>query len=193
MRINAFREAASADFLVSTLVVPVAGRSPAPEAAAVRVLPLPGGREIAAGLPALMASPQWRQRIAAAYPLPPLATLAPATLAAAAERMLAPAPGTPVHVARSYLAPLGIALAERIGSDWVTLDLDDDDEQLEAVGRERGRRGLLGRRNSLFGGCCSGGCRWPRPPRRRLLLPGTGWPPSLCRTRSLTTADPRQQ
>ena len=151
MRINAFTKAASADFLVSTLVVPVAGRSPAPEAGTISVLPLPGSREIAAGLPALMASPQWRQRIGAAYPLPALATLAPATLAAAAERLLGPAPGTPVHVARSYLAPLGIALAERIGSDWVTLDLDDDDEQLERSAGNEDAAASYGRLVAVFG------------------------------------------
>ncbi|MFZ1062611.1 MAG: glycosyltransferase family 4 protein [Acidimicrobiales bacterium] len=37
-------------------------------------------------------------------------------------------PGTSVHVVRSYLAPLGCFVADRLGSAWTTLDLDDDDE-----------------------------------------------------------------
>jgi glycosyltransferase involved in cell wall biosynthesis len=37
-----------------------------------------------------------------------------------------------VHVVRSYLAPLGLAVAERLGSPWASLDLDDDDETLAA-------------------------------------------------------------
>jgi glycosyltransferase involved in cell wall biosynthesis len=39
--------------------------------------------------------------------------------------------GAPVHVMRSYLAPLGLAVAERLGAPWTTLDLDDDDASFE--------------------------------------------------------------
>jgi glycosyltransferase involved in cell wall biosynthesis len=83
----------------------------------------------------LLADPRWRDRLNAATPLPRLARQAPPMLAAdacaAVERLGAPT-GSPVHVIRSYLAPLGLAMAERLGAAWVTLDLDDDDEALHA-------------------------------------------------------------
>jgi len=68
--------------------------------------------------------------MAKARPLPYAAEAAPATLAAEAVKALAVPPGTPVHVTRSYLAPLGVAVAEHLGSRWASLDLDDDDEQV---------------------------------------------------------------
>ncbi len=146
MRNFVFIKAASLDFRVRVLLVPVAGggRGQCPA-----ILPLDGARA-AASVAELMASPSWRQRIAAAYPLPSLATLAPATLSRDAERMLRPAPGTPVHVARSYLAPLGIALAERIGSQWATLDLDDDDQQLAASAGQDAESAAYGRLVGVF-------------------------------------------
>lgn len=131
MRSYLFLEAASAEFQVKVIVVPVAGAGSGAPPAGIRVLALPDRRQIAAALPELMGSARWRQRLSAASPLPPLAALAPATLAAAAERLAGASAGAPVHVTRSYLAPLGIALAELMGSDWATLDLDDDDEMLE--------------------------------------------------------------
>jgi glycosyltransferase involved in cell wall biosynthesis len=83
----------------------------------------------------LLADPRWRDRFNAATPLPWLARQAPPMLAtdacAAVERLGVPI-GSPVHVIRSYLAPLGLAMAERLDAAWVTLDLDDDDEALHA-------------------------------------------------------------
>jgi glycosyltransferase involved in cell wall biosynthesis len=64
---------------------------------------------------------------------------------------VAAAPGTPVHVARSYLAPAGIALAERLGSPWATLDLDDDDEQLAGVLGGAGEPAAWRRLIAVFG------------------------------------------
>lgn len=52
---------------------------------------------------------------------------------------------------RAYLAPLAVAVAERTGAPWATLDLDDDDEHLL---REQGREGeaeAYGRLLSAFG------------------------------------------
>jgi glycosyltransferase involved in cell wall biosynthesis len=149
MRSFLFIKAASLDFTVKVLLVPVAGTEAAPDGGGA-VLPLPGAGQLAASAAALLASPCWRERIGAAYPLPMLATLAPPTLAADAERLLRPRPGTPVHVARSYLAPLGIALAERIGSDWATLDLDDDDQQLAAAAGHEREAAACGRLVSVF-------------------------------------------
>jgi glycosyltransferase involved in cell wall biosynthesis len=129
MRASLFAAAASLDFLVKVLVVPVAGPSPGP-AGPVRVLPMPAPGELGPQAALLLGSPVWRQRVTRTHRLPWLATLAPATLAAAAAGALQARPGTPVHAARAYLAPLAIALAERLGSPWVTIDLDDDDEEL---------------------------------------------------------------
>jgi glycosyltransferase involved in cell wall biosynthesis len=132
MRGYLFQQAASDDFDVRVVVVPIAG-GPSGVVPGVTVLPAWSPQELRAQLPVLLSQPAWRARFAAASPLPHAARQAPATLAAAVATAAAVAPGTPVHVARSYLAPLGIALAERLGSPWATLDLDDDDEQTAGV------------------------------------------------------------
>ena len=137
MRNWLFAKAASRDFRLQTVIVPVVGHGQVPAQMPATVLRLPGAAEVAGAVPALLADPVWRERISRAYPLPRLATLAPATLAAAVIRATGSAHGTPVHAARSYLAPLAVALAERLGSPWVTLDLDDDDEALaESAGQQ---------------------------------------------------------
>ena len=134
MRSFLFLSAARRDFAVRVLVVPVAGQAgPAPGAAEgpAAVLDLSGGSLPGSPpVPEPPLSPRWRERMAQARPLPWRAGIAPATLAAEAVRALAVPPGTPVHVTRSYLAPLGIAVAERLGAPWASLDLDDDDEQV---------------------------------------------------------------
>jgi glycosyltransferase involved in cell wall biosynthesis len=56
-----------------------------------------------------------------------------------------------VHVARSYLAPLGLAIAEQLGSPWATLDLDDDDEQLARSLGGRAEAEAYGRLIGVFG------------------------------------------
>jgi glycosyltransferase involved in cell wall biosynthesis len=134
MRAFLFLSAARRDFAVRVLIVPVAGQAGRASGAAgepAAVLELPGGSlpddPPAQGPPH---GPRWRERMAQARPLPYRAEIAPATLAADAVRALAVPPGTPVHVTRSYLAPLGVAIAERLGSRWASLDLDDDDEQV---------------------------------------------------------------
>ena len=140
MRSFLFLSAARRDFAVRVLVVPVAGqagRAPgAAEAAEAAEGPaavldlsgdsLPGGPPG----PEPPLSPRWRERMTQARPLPWRAEIAPAALAAEAVRALAVPPGTPVHVTRSYLAPLGVAVAEQLGAPWASLDLDDDDEQV---------------------------------------------------------------
>jgi glycosyltransferase involved in cell wall biosynthesis len=151
MRGELISAAASSDFRVKILVVPVVGPGRVLPGREISVLPLPGPRQLAAQAAALMTSATWRDRISRTYPLPWLATLAPATLAAAAEQILGPARGTPVHVARSYLAPLGIALAERIGSAWLTLDLDDDDEGLARTAGDEATGAAYGRLVAEFG------------------------------------------
>lgn len=131
MRAFLFLSAARRDFAVRVLIVPVAGWAGGPAEDSAEVLALPG-HCVPGGSPAPVfpAGPQWRERMTQARPLPGRARLAPVTLAAAGVQALAVAPGTPVHVTRSYLAPLGIAIAEQLGSRWASLDLDDDDEQV---------------------------------------------------------------
>ena len=131
MRSFLFLSAARRDFAVQVLVVPVAGWAGGATEAPTAVLGLPAD-SLSDG--ALMPEPphslRWRERMAQAEPLPYPARIASAALAAEAVRALGVPPGSPVHVTRSYLAPLGIAIAERLGSPWASLDLDDDDEQV---------------------------------------------------------------
>lgn len=143
MRGYLFVSAASYDFDVKVLVVPVAGHvgegrpgfgpsfsGRGRAVPAITMLPPPSPGQLRSAVPALLADPAWRLRIAAAYPLPWLARRAPATLAGTGIGAVGATGATPVHVARSYLAPLGIAIAELLESPWVTLDLDDDDQSL---------------------------------------------------------------
>jgi polysaccharide biosynthesis protein PslH len=156
MRNWVFLNAALGDFSVQTVIVPVVGHGQVPAELPAVVLRLHDLAEVTAAVPALLANPVWRDRIGRAYPLPPLATLAPPTLADAVLRAAGPARGTPVHVARSYLAPLGVALAERLSSPWATLDLDDDDQALaESAGRDAEAQAywrLVGTFGPLFSG-----------------------------------------
>jgi len=161
MRSFLFLSAARRDFAVRVLVVPVAGqagrapRAPGAAEGTAAVLDLSGG-SLPDGppVPEPPLSPRWRERMAQASPLPWRAGIAPATLAAEAIRALAVPPGTPVHVTRSYLAPLGVAIAERLGAPWASLDLDDDDEQVvRALGDDEdadGYRRLTGVFGPLF-------------------------------------------
>ena len=144
MRAQLFRSAAQQDFGVRTLVVPVAGRVPGhgsggrvPEhgsgSADVELIG-PDQRLAAAGIAALIRDPAWRERLAKASPLPLLARAASVGLAelVASTSDAADRPAG-LHVMRSYLAPLGVALAERLQPGWMTLDLDDDDAGLAAA------------------------------------------------------------
>jgi glycosyltransferase involved in cell wall biosynthesis len=126
MRAFLFLTAARRDFAVRVLVAPVAGWAGGATDDPAAVLELPGD----ALVPEPLRDPRWRERMAQAEPLPFRARIAPAALAAEAVRALAVPPGTPVHVTRAYLAPLGVAVAEQLGSPWASLDLDDDDEQV---------------------------------------------------------------
>jgi glycosyltransferase involved in cell wall biosynthesis len=133
MRAFLIFSAACRDFAVKVLIVPVAGRAGGTTGDSAAVLALPDRSQVRAALPGLLGSPRWRERITEAYPLPARARLAPVTLAAAAVSALDVPPGTPVHVTRSYLAPLGVAIAEQLGSRWMSLDLDEDDAQLTRI------------------------------------------------------------
>jgi glycosyltransferase involved in cell wall biosynthesis len=157
MRTELFRRAATATFEVQVIVVPVAGRLPpgtVPAPGVRRVSPDPGRARI--GARGLVADPAWRQRLAAMGDLPALARMASPGLADAVVDAVPPNGDVVLHVMRSYLAPLGVAVAERLAVRWLTLDLDEDDahlaaafdEQQEAAAYDR----LLATLGSLFDG-----------------------------------------
>ncbi len=137
MRTAQFVDAAREAFEVVVAVVPVAGRPPGSDprpgldrVTLVQVAP-PG--ETRSGLTELVSDGRWRERFRRSLPFPALAGAAPPSMAPIVCQALERAgvgPGMPLHVVRSYLGPLGIAVAERLGSSSCTLDLDDDDEAL---------------------------------------------------------------
>lgn len=138
MRLAQFVDAAALDFDVVLAVVPVAGVPPAPAAPSVPTVLVRGSglEPIGAAMTTLLADPTWRQRVSLAAPFPRMARRAPPTMAhevCRAAGRLGLTQGTPVHVFRAYLGPLGLAVAERLGAPWTTLDLDDDDETLSAA------------------------------------------------------------
>ena len=153
MRAEVFRAAAESDFAVQTAVVPVAGRLPdgaARSPGAVVVAPDAGRAR--AGASALVGDPLWRDRLGRAGALPSLARAASPGLADAVVRAVAGPDPVAVHVMRSYLAPLGKAVAERLGARCATLDLDEDDTALAAADDAAGYEHLLDVFAPLFDG-----------------------------------------
>jgi glycosyltransferase involved in cell wall biosynthesis len=120
------------------------------EAPDVVTLDPPPRDRLRAEIPRLLVDPVWRTRIAQTEPLPRRARLAPPILAEDVIGSLGDAP-VPVHVSRSYLAPLGVAVAERIGAPWASLDLDEDDETLAASMGEPAESAAYGRLVRVFG------------------------------------------
>jgi glycosyltransferase involved in cell wall biosynthesis len=133
MRSELFRRAAADDLDVRTVVVPVAGELPAGVRSSPSDVVVRSNADSARrGITALVAEPAWRQRLAGVGRLPASARAASPGLADAVVGALGPVGPVAVHVMRSYLAPLGTAVAERLGATWATLDLDEDDAALAA-------------------------------------------------------------
>jgi glycosyltransferase involved in cell wall biosynthesis len=133
MRAGRFLDALSRDYSVDVVVVPVAGGSTnlawaQARAASLTIVPAAEQSELRQGVMELLRSPTWRTRFSQCDPLPPMATGASPALADEIVRGLDYPVRLPIHVMRSYLAPLGLAIAERIGTQHATLDLDDDDQ-----------------------------------------------------------------
>jgi glycosyltransferase involved in cell wall biosynthesis len=134
MRSELFRRSAAYDFDVRTIVVPVAGEL-------ARGVPLAPGAFVVhpdpssarSGVIALLADRAWRRRLARLGTIPARASAASPGNADAVVRALSGVGPVAVHVMRLYLAPLGMAVAERLGAEWATLDLDEDDAVLAAV------------------------------------------------------------
>ncbi len=151
MRTELFRRGAEGGFEVESVVVPVAGSVSSGFQGGSRVVPLDPAR-VRAGIPDLIANPRWRERLSRAGELPGLARQASPGLADGVIEAIAPGPVDALHVMRSYLAPLGVAVAERLAVGSLTLDLDEDDEAFAqdagASAEAAGYRRLL----STFGG-----------------------------------------
>lgn len=133
MRIAGFIEAASKSYEVHVGVVPVAGSLPGEQpadSAPVTVVGRPDARQLRLQLAELIADPQWRSLLQRAEPMLARAQAASPAMARDVVRATGVVAGTAVHVVRSYLAPLGLAVAQQLAAPWATLDLDDDDEAL---------------------------------------------------------------
>jgi glycosyltransferase involved in cell wall biosynthesis len=137
MRVANLVDVAKIDREVTVAVVPVSGIAPVQDRIVETVeIPLLDGTS-AAGIGALLADPEWRARLTSAAPMPWRARAASPDLAGTVVAAVSDGRGAAVHVVRSYLAPLGLAVAERLGAWHRTLDLDDDDETVSrALGDE---------------------------------------------------------
>jgi glycosyltransferase involved in cell wall biosynthesis len=154
MRCELFRRAAARDFEVQTVVVPVAG--PAGASGAVEVAN--DGERSREGLRSLLAAPQWRERLARAGSLPQAARAASPGLAGTVVQALGARRFDALHVMRAYLAPLGVALADHLGVEARTLDLDDDDVAVLGAHRNRAEAAAYERLIDVFGGLYDGQC-----------------------------------
>jgi glycosyltransferase involved in cell wall biosynthesis len=157
MRTEVFRRSAAAGADVRTVVVPVAGcGSPdATRLTGVVVVP-PDPVAARAGVTRLVGELAWRERLARAEPLPRLARAASPGLVDAVVRACRGKGCVALHVMRSYLAPLGVAAAERLAPAWVTLDLDDDDATLAATFGDLEGAAAYDRLLAVFGGLFDG-------------------------------------
>jgi glycosyltransferase involved in cell wall biosynthesis len=156
MRAGLQLRALSASYDVDLVVVPVAGGSreagwAGEHAATVAVVQPDDSTELRGGIVELLKDPLWRERLRRAEPMPTLARAASPALARAVLDAAGTRAQTPVHALRAYLAPLALAVAERLRAPWTTLDLDDDDERLLGeLGRRDEARGY-GRLLHVFG------------------------------------------
>ena len=152
MRTELFCQAAAKDFDVRVVVVPVAGQLaagvPRSRASADVLLDPQAARS---GITSLMADSVWRERFAQVGTLPRLARAASPGLAGAVLASIDRSGPAAVHVGRSYLAPLGAAVAERIGAQWITLDLDEDDGALALTRGDREEAAAHDRLLAIFG------------------------------------------
>lgn len=132
MRVASFVEAARRRFRVRVAVVPVSGVVPGTtgklDLSVVTVAPR-SSRELLAPLAGLLAEQRWRDFLSEVEPMPALARRASPALSEQLVAATGAVVGTPVHAMRSYLAPLALAVADRLEAPWVSLDLDDDDER----------------------------------------------------------------
>jgi glycosyltransferase involved in cell wall biosynthesis len=157
MRAELFRLAAARDAAVETVVIPVAGGGTGAGGGAITVEP--DAALARAGLRSLLAKPAWRERLGSTQALPHAARVASPGLVEVLARELRAGSFDALHVTRAYLAPLGVALAERLQLRARTLDLDDDDAAAFAsVRHDRGEAAAYERLIGVFGGLYDGLC-----------------------------------
>ena len=147
MRAELFRRSAVATGLdLRVVVVPVAGRLPSGVRLLGETIVVPPDPQTArAGIRSLIGDAAWRERLLRAGTLPRLARSASPGLADAVVRALDSPSAAGLHVMRSYLAPLGLAVAERLGARWITVDLDEDDAALAVALGDRDEASAYGR------------------------------------------------
>ncbi|CAN5441489.1 hypothetical protein BH10ACT1_BH10ACT1_33930 [soil metagenome] len=130
MRCHAVVRAAALHHEVVLVVVPVAGSvrgAPEPADAYVTRFDLaPSARGDRRPLLAWMADPAWRDRLAALAPLPDAVAAAAPSRASEVIDLLGNPDVAGVVAVRLSLAPLALAVAERLGAPLV-VDADDDD------------------------------------------------------------------
>jgi glycosyltransferase involved in cell wall biosynthesis len=127
MRAELFRRSAPASLEVQSVIVPVAGRAAHGPAGAGAASVAPDAVRARAGALALATDRAWRDRLARVGSLPPAARAASPGLADAVVQAISGSGPVALHVVRAYMAPLGVAVAERLEAVWATLDLDEDD------------------------------------------------------------------
>lgn len=131
MRTELFRRSAPPGVEVLTVVVPVAGRSPGRPRRSSEVMHIALDPGLArAGVRSLLGDGVWRERLSRVGSLPRLARAGSPGLAGSVAGVCDDGRPLALHVMRGYLAPLGVAVAERLRPAWITLDLDDDDASL---------------------------------------------------------------
>lgn len=137
MRAGVLLDALAADAVVHVVVVPISGPTDdcswvETRARSVSIVAPVDAASARDHLTRQLADPTLRDRLTATAPLPTRAALVPPTLAG---EMVAALPGgiervDVVLVMRTYLAPLGITVAQLLGSARVVIDADDDDAAL---------------------------------------------------------------
>lgn len=148
MRTDLFRRAASSEFDVRTIVVPVAGSLPTDvETSPHLTIARHAGTK--ADALRLFADPVWRDRLTRAGTLP-TRVASPALAEAVADAVGGPVRA--LHVMRSYLAPLGAVVADLLDVAWATLDLDEDDAVLATSEEAEAYDRLLATFGPLFDG-----------------------------------------
>lgn len=151
MRTALFCRSAPRGLDVVIAVLPVAGRVDADAGGWPGVTVVSAGPSDArAGVKALFGEACWRQRLDRTGRLPPLARAASPGFADAVVDACGHGATAGLHVIRSYLAPLGIAVAERLQPEWTTLDLDDDDAGVAAQLGDRGDAAAYDRLLGVF-------------------------------------------
>jgi glycosyltransferase involved in cell wall biosynthesis len=157
MRTELFSRSVRPRLDVLTTVVAVAGRAPGSWHGSPDVVDVPLDPALArAGVRSLLGEVAWRERLSRTGALPRLARAGSPGLADSVASVCQGDRRVALHVMRSYLSPLGVALAERLRPAWVTLDLDDDDAVVAASAGDQKEAEAYDRLLAVFAPCFDG-------------------------------------